>query len=127
MAVKIDSYPAVLAAMRAPTGVLVAVHRTWLNKYLVDKARATDVMKLTHATEVIGSAVRLFDAKGATVLGLAEGIETSLFARQLAWGRYWPELGIMPVWACYSESNLRSFKIPAELLDTLEKIVIFAD
>lgn len=125
--VKKGSFPAILAAMRDANGKLVAVHRTWLSKDRKDKAPVSKAKKLSETPGVVGAAIRLFNAKGSDVLGLTEGIETALSAKQLAKGRYWPELGDIPVWACFAERNIRSFQIPDELRPTLRKIVVFAD
>ncbi|WP_087865144.1 DUF7146 domain-containing protein [Comamonas thiooxydans] len=124
---KVDDFPAFLAKMQMPDDSLVAVHRTWLSHDRRSKAPVAKAKKLSLTPGCAGAAIRLFDAKGSTILGLSEGIETAFAARQLAWGRYWPELGKMPVWACYSEQNIRNFIIPPSLLETLETIVIFAD
>jgi hypothetical protein len=74
-----------------------------------------------------GAAIRLFDAEGSDVLGLTEGVETGCGVRQLTTGRYFPDLGRIPVWACYSAGNIKNFKVPEFLLRTLRKIIVFAD
>lgn len=125
--VKVDSFPALLALMRDPDGKPVAVHRTWLSANCEEKAPVKKAKKLTSTPGVRGAAIRLYEAAGSDVLGLTEGIETAHAARQLAAGRYWPELGKVPVWACYAEGTLRTFVIPKDLLPTLKKIVVFAD
>lgn len=125
--VRLGSFPAMLALMRDPHGDPAAVHRTWLSKDMLSKAPVPKPKKLTKSPNVRGAAVRLFDATGTDVLGLTEGIETALAARQMACGRYWPELGKIPVWACFAERNIRNFQIPEELKETLTKIVVFAD
>ncbi|MBK3779922.1 hypothetical protein G3A43_06615 [Paraburkholderia aspalathi] len=124
---KLGSFPAILAAMRNADDELVAVHRTWLSQDRRGKAPVTDPKKLSETPNASGAAIRLYDATGADVLGLTEGIETGHGVRQLAVGGYWPELGKIPVWACYAERNIRSFVIPKWLLPTLRKIVVFAD
>lgn len=124
---RLGSYPALLAVMRNVAGVPVAVHRTWLSQDRKDKAPVPKAKKLTMSPGVSGAAIRLFDLEGSDVLGLTEGIETALAARQLAMGRYWPELGNLPVWACFAERNLRSFQLPEEVKATVRKIVVFAD
>lgn len=124
---KTGSYPAILALMRDSKGNPVAVHRTWLSKDKTDKAPVVKAKKLSQTAGAAGAAIRLYNAIGSDVLGLAEGTETAHAARQLSAGRYWPELGKVPVWATYSERNIRNFVIPEELLATLKKIVIFAD
>ncbi|GBG14388.1 uncharacterized protein NMK_1987 [Novimethylophilus kurashikiensis] len=125
--VKTGSYPAILAMMRDAQGNPVAVHRTWLSKDKKEKAPVRKAKKLSRTIGAAGAAMRLYDATGADTLGLAEGKETAHSVRQLAMGRYWPELGKIPVWATYSERNIRNFVIPDSMLGTLRKIVIFAD
>lgn len=125
--VKTESYPAILALMRDADGNPVAVHRTWLSKDKRDKAPVRKAKKLSRATNAAGAAIRLYSADGSDTLGLAEGVENGHAAKQLAKGRYWRELGDIPVWATYSERNIRNFVIPPKLLPTLRKIVIFAD
>ena len=61
------------------------------------------------------------------MLGLTEGVETGLGVRQLTTGRYFPDLGSIPVWACYSAPNISNFEVPEFLLPTLGKIIVFAD
>lgn len=132
--VKVGDYPALLANMQMPDGLTVAVHRTWLSQDRSAKApipaidnKPAKVKKLSESPGCAGAAIRLFDATGEDILGLTEGIETALGVRQLSMGRYWSELGPLPVWACYSERNLRNFIVPPELLETLKKIIVFAD
>lgn len=124
---RLGNFPAILAVMRSPTGVQVAVHRTWLSRNRKGKAPVPKAKKLTVTTGAAGAAIRLHDAKDCEVLGLSEGIETGLAARTLAMRGYWPDLETLPVWACYAERNIRNFEVPAELLSSLRKIVIFAD
>lgn len=124
---RVGNFPAILAQMRAPTNEQVCIHRTWLSRDRKGKAPVSKAKKLTETTGAAGAAIRLHDAVGCEVLGLSEGIETGLSARSLAILGYWPELTKLPVWACYAERNIRNFEVPAELLPTLKKIVIFAD
>lgn len=125
--VKVDSFPAILAAMRNVAGELIAVHRTWLAKDRLDKAPVLKAKKLSETPNASGAAIRLFDAKGADTLGLTEGVETGLGVRQLSAGRYWPQLGKIPVWSCYSAGNIEAFVIPEFLKATLKTLIIFAD
>jgi putative DNA primase/helicase len=126
--VKVGSFPAILAAMRNAKGEVIAVHRTWLSKDRKGKAPVEgSAKKLSETPGAAGAAIRLFEATGTDILGLTEGVETALGVRQLADGGYWPEMGRIPVWACYSERNIRSFVVPPYLLPTLRKIVVFAD
>jgi phage/plasmid primase-like uncharacterized protein len=124
---KLGSFPTILAAMRDFEGKLVAVHRTWLSKTRTDKAPVPKAKKLSMTPDASGAAIRLFKADGSDVLGLTEGVETGCGVRQLATGRYWPDLGRIPVWACYSAGNIKNFKVPEFLLKTLRKIIVFAD
>jgi len=124
---KLGSYPAILAAMRDFEGNLVAVHRTWLSSDRKGKAPVPSAKKLSETPDASGAAIRLFDAEGSDVLGLTEGVETGCGVRQLATGRYWPDLGRIPVWASYSAGNIKNFKVPEFLLSTLRKLIIFAD
>jgi hypothetical protein len=124
---KLGSFPALLARMQNAKDELVAVHRTWLSPDRAGKAPVPKPKKLSETPDATGAAIRLFDAKGADTLGLTEGIETGIGVRQLGVGGYFDGLGKIPVWACYAERNIRNFQIPAWLLETLERIVIFAD
>lgn len=124
---KIDSFPALLALMRAPDGNPVAVHRTWLSKDRTEKAPVAKAKKLSMSPGVAGAAIRLFDAQDSDVLGLCEGVETALAVRQLTTGRYFPGLGPIPVWACFAERNIRNFQVPPSVLESLRRIIVFAD
>jgi putative DNA primase/helicase len=125
--VRVGNFPTILAMMRSKLNEPVAIHRTWLSRDRKSKAPVVKAKKLTETTGAAGAAIQLHDALGSKVLGLSEGIETALAARSLTGLGYWPELSMMPVWACYAERNIRNFVIPDELLATLEKIVVFAD
>lgn len=126
--VKLGTFPAILALMRAPDGAPIAIHRTWLSADRKSKAPVPKAKKLTPPVQdILGSAIRLFSAEGEETLGLTEGIETALAARELTFRGYFEGLGAMPVWACYSEANLRRFQIPEKFLKTLKRIVVFAD
>lgn len=125
---KLGSFPAILALMRDVTGKAVAVHRTWLSPDQKTKAPVPKAKKLSETPGVVGAAIRLFDATNADTLGLSEGIETAIGARNLAQRGYWTDVPRnIPVWATFAERNLRSFMIPKELLATLKRIVVFAD
>lgn len=130
--IRLDSFPAILASMVDPAGNQVAIHRTWLNADRTGKAVLPEpysAKKLSRSLGAAGGAIRLFDAAGSTVLGLAEGIETGMAAHELCQLRFFgDELPRdVPVWACYSEGVLRNFEVPADLLPTLKTVVIFAD
>lgn len=123
---RLGNFPAVLALMRSPTGEHVAVHRTWLARDRKAKANVPKAKKLTVSPGAAGAAIRLHSACGCEVLGLSEGVETALAARSLAIEGYWHDVRELPVWACYSERNIRNFEVPDELT-SLKKIIIFAD
>lgn len=124
---RVGNFPMIQALMRCKSSDPVAIHRTWLSRDRKGKAPVPKAKKLTETTGAAGAAIRLHDASDATVLGLSEGIETALSARTLSYMGYWPELEMIPVWACYSERNIRNFEVPIELLATLKKIIIFSD
>lgn len=136
--VRIGNFPAYVAQMQSPDGAQAALHRTWLSRNRKGKGSdewmrkpgAKDYWKAKKLTESIGAAgaaIRLHPVEGCEVLGLTEGVETGLAARDLAMHGYWSDLEELPVWACYAERNIRSFEVPDELMKTLKKIVVFAD
>ena len=124
---RVGSFPAILGLMRDANNTPVAIHRTWLSADRKAKAPVLKPKKLTQSNDAAGGAVRLFDADGSTELGLTEGIETGISVRELCCDGYFEGIGQVPVWACYSERNLRNFRVPEELLKTLRRIIIFAD
>lgn len=124
---KVGTFPAILGLMRDADERPVAIHRTWLSADRRAKAPVVKPKKLSQTNDAAGGAVRLFDAEGCEDLGLTEGLETGISAFQLAEDGYFEGLGKLPVWACYSERNLRNFRIPTSMLTTVKRIVIFAD
>ena len=110
---KTGSYPALLAAVTAPDGRNICIHRTYLNHDGNGKADVAEAKKLMQpAGTVTGAAIRLFSA--GPVLGVAEGIETALAASLLH---------DVPVWACISAHGLQSVVLP----DGVDRLLIFAD
>lgn len=114
----VTTHPAMLAAVTAPDGELVAIHRTYLT---VDghKAVVPAVKKLTRtAGPLAGAAIRLGDPvprpDGRLALGVAEGIETALAAAILSGIRTWP---------CVSAHGLAAFVPPARV----SSVYVFAD
>ena len=104
-------FPALVAALQDGGGKLIAVQRTWLKPDGSGKANVTPC-KMVFGPMRDG-AVRLASAKGRDILGIAEGIETALSARQMF---------SLPVWATLSAVRLAKLTLPP-----IETLVIFAD
>lgn len=107
-------YPAMLTVVRAPDGSAVSMHRTWLSndggKARVARPRMEVARPSNVSTE--GAAIRF--GVPHEVLGVAEGIETALSARQAL---------RIPVWSTLNAGMMTSFVVP----DGVRKIVVFAD
>jgi DNA primase len=106
--------PAIIAAVTDAHGEVMAIQRIWLRpdrngKALVAPAKAT-------LGPMRDGAVRLGDVGPEFIrtIGLAEGIETALSARQLF---------SLPTWAVLGCSRLSSVALPPNI----EHVVIFAD
>jgi putative DNA primase/helicase len=103
-------FPALIAAAQGPDKRIIAVQLTFLDPDGRGKAHVANKRKTIGA---LGrGAVRLGPA--GDVLGIAEGLETALSARQLH--------GV-PVWACLGASRMQNVAIPAEA----GRVMIFAD
>jgi putative DNA primase/helicase len=103
--------PAMVALVRNAQGKAVSIHRTYLEG--PQKAKIKSPKKLMPGTEALsGCAIRLFDAEDT--VGIAEGIETAIAARQLF---------DIPTWAAISCSIMQSFVPP----QGIRRIIIFAD
>lgn len=110
--------PAMLAAVTDPAGELVALHRTYLTEH-GSKAPVPCPKKLSRtAGSLRGASIKLgqpaLRPDGRMGLGVAEGIETALAARQL---------GQVPVWPCVAANMLEQFEPPA----SVQNLYIFAD
>lgn len=111
-------HPALLAAVTAPDGAVVAIHRT----YLTDdghKAEVPTVRKLTQtAGPMAGASIKIGTPvprpDGRLGLGVAEGIETAIAAYIL---------GGVPTWPCVSAHGLAAFEPPAGV----HYLYVFAD
>lgn len=111
------TFDAMVCFGKSSAGRVQAVHVTYLapnadaseyTKAAVDPARKVRGVK-------VDSAIRLYPiAEGATELGIAEGIETAIAARQLF---------DVPTWSCFDAGNLEAFVPPAGI----ETLHIFAD
>lgn len=104
-------WPALIAALQDGDGKVIAVQRTYLARDGQGKAPVTPA-KLTLGP-MRDAAVRLGDYRDRPMIGIAEGIETALSARQMF---------SVPVWATLSANRLARLRLPP-----LETLVIFAD
>jgi phage/plasmid primase-like uncharacterized protein len=114
---EIGRFPAMLAAVTDPEGVMVALHRTYIGTD-GKKAPIPQPKKLSRSTGLLsGASIKLQEPTtidGKLVLGVAEGIETAL-ACTLASG--------IPTWSCVSAGGIRSFDWP----QCLQSLIVFAD
>jgi putative DNA primase/helicase len=99
-----------LGRISSRDGKLAAIHRTYLHEdgegYKVKK-------KITPSSrEWSGGAIRLFSTKDTDTLIVAEGIETALSARALA---YRKSKILIPCWAAVSANNLEKLAIPEHI------------
>lgn len=106
----IGKFTAMLALVTGPDGKGVTLHRTYLKNG--SKAPVPSPKKLMPGKPIKGAAIRLHPA--IDVLGVAEGIETALAARQLF---------NVPVWSCVSASGIESFQPPAGV----RHVIVFGD
>ena len=104
------SFPALIGALTGNNGKVVAIQRTWL---AIDGSGKAPIDSPKMTLGPMGSAaVRM--GKPDTILGLAEGVETALSARQIYQ---------IPVWATLSANRLSRIELPS----VVESLVIFAD
>lgn len=114
-AVKVGEFSTLVAAMRNPQGEIVAIHRTYLDGEKGGKAPVGIPRKMKKATENIsGAVVRLGEPLRGGIIGLSEGIETSLAVTE--------GTGI-PTWATTTAQLMANFVPPEEV----KAVVIFAD
>jgi hypothetical protein len=111
---RVETYPALVARVTAPTGNLVTLHRTYLTddgqKAPVDAPRK--LMPYPQDRSLRDSAIRL--APLPPCLGVAEGIETALAVQRMTG---------MPVWATGSAALLATWEPPAGV----KHVTIWAD
>ena len=116
--VRVGTWPAMVACIQAADGAAVALHRTWLTPEGRKAPTPGPVKKLSRAAgPVMGGCIRLaWPGAGASldVMGIAEGIETALAARQAS--------GVLTV-AAYSAGALAAWRWPPGR----RRLVIFAD
>lgn len=107
------AWPAMIAPLIRPDGVVLALHRTYLTPD-GSKAPVPTVKKLTGAAgPLAGACIPLHDPQQG-VIGIAEGIETAQ-AAHLASG--------LPTVAAYCADNLAAYTWPP----SVRRIVVFAD
>jgi len=113
--------PALLAAISGADGAITAIQRTWINEQLVYDGtisfpRGARCPDLSAGKKCLGpleaGAVRLFVP--GKILGLAEGVETSIAANKLFH---------IPVWATCGARRLGNVEMP----DCVQRVVIFGD
>jgi putative DNA primase/helicase len=105
-------HPAMIAKVSGPKGGGVNVYRMYLTKD-GDKARVDQPRRMMSGTVPLGSAVRLFQIIG-DVLGIAEGIETSIAASIMF---------CVPVWALLGTGGMKTWVPP----DRINKVIVFGD
>lgn len=103
--------PAMVAAVQAADGRVIAIQRTWLLPGGAGRDKTLDPGKMSLGPMMDG-AVRL--AAAGRTLGLAEGIETALSAMQLF---------SLPCWSTLGTARLDQVWLPEQV----ERVVIFAD
>ena len=97
--------------VQSASGEVISLHRTFLKdgkKASIDSPRKV----LPPTTTLNGGAIRLYPAK--SILGLAEGVETSIAAHEI--------FGI-PVWSVMNTNGLKTFVPP----EGIENILILGD
>ncbi len=109
----LGTFPAMVAPIVALDGRTVALHRTYLTAD-GNKARVPTVKKLTAAAGPLAGAWIPLHKPVNGVIGIAEGVETSLAA--------WCASGV-PTVAAYCSGNLSAWQWPA----SVRQLVIFAD
>jgi putative DNA primase/helicase len=110
---EVGVFPAMVAAVTAPDGRVVALHRTYLTR-AGRKAEVPTVKKLTGTAGPLAGACIALHKPARGVLGIAEGIETALAA--------WCASGV-PTVAAYCAGNLAAWHWPGNV----QRLVIFAD
>lgn len=104
-------HPAMLAMVTDTSGKPATIHKTYITadgkKAPVDKVRM-----FCSGSRPVGGAVRL--APAASVLGVAEGIETAIAAMTIS--------GI-PTWAALDAGGVERFEPPAEI----KRLIVFGD
>jgi putative DNA primase/helicase len=108
----VSYHPALIAAVQAPTGTAVTLHRIYLATNGQKAAVSSPKKSMPGTSPMTGAAVRL-DPAGAT-LAVTEGIETGLAVR-LSTG--------LPVWAAVSAGGMAELVLP----ETVREVIICPD
>ena len=103
-------FTAMIAKIQAVDGRGVSIHRTYLQNGA--KAKVKNARMNMEGLGISGAAIRLFNF--TDVLGVAEGIESSIAARMIH---------NIPTWSCISANGLAGFEVP----DGVKRLVVFAD
>ncbi|MGD9700389.1 DUF7146 domain-containing protein [Acinetobacter sp.] len=114
--VKVQNFPALVAAIRDVDGNIVTLHRTYLNDK-GGKAKVENVRKMCSVPagkQVTGAAIQLGGKPLHGIIGVAEGMETALSAFRCT--------GI-PTWSCVSASIMEQFIVPAGV----HTVLVWAD
>lgn len=109
---EVGKYPALVATIRSPEGKGLSLHCTYTEKG--QKLQDYDARKIMPPVSPLncGAAVRLY--KAGDTLGIAEGIETAIAARQIH---------DIPTWSVLNTNGIKAFVPP----DICKRLVIFAD
>ena len=114
--VKVQNFPALIAAIRDVDGNIVTLHRTYLDnngtKANVESARK--MMSVPAGKQVTGCAIQLGGKPNHGIIGVAEGMETALSAFRAT--------GIQ-TWSCVSARIMEAFIVPADI----HTVIIWAD
>ena len=124
----VGRFPAIVCAIRSPSGEIITLHRTYLdskgrklaakfsdkqgNHYKVENVKK--MMSIPEGLDINGSAVRLGDPSTKGILGVAEGLETALSAYRAT---------KIPVWSTVNAQLMETFEIPEEV----HTLLIWAD
>jgi hypothetical protein len=106
-----EAWPALIAAVTAPSGVITGVHRTWLDPSCAGKAPIDTPRRAMGY--LLGNAVRFGLADD--VIAAGEGIETMLSLRMA--------LPLMPMLAALSAAHLAAIVLPS----TLQRLYVAKD
>ena len=106
-----QNLPAMIAPVRNVNGVVISIHRTYLQAG--EKAKINSPKKIMPPIGTVnGGAIRLSPV--SSHIGVAEGIETAIAAQMIF---------DVPVWSVISANGLTTFELP----NGVEEVAIFGD